>query len=81
MDHALEQIELDQQMEELMCQLTDREANIIRYRYGLYDDRVHTLEETGKKFNLTRERIRQIEKDVMMRLRDYVRKHTESFKP
>jgi len=78
-DHAIEQIALDQQMEELMHQLTEREANIVRYRYGLFDGRVHTLEETGKKFNLTRERIRQIEKDVMKRLREYVVKNLEDF--
>ena len=78
-DKAIAQIELDQQMEELMSQLTDREANIIRFRYGLTDGKVHTLEETGKEFSLTRERIRQIEKDVMKRLRIYVTDHEEDF--
>ncbi|HPO14781.1 MAG TPA: RNA polymerase sigma factor RpoD/SigA [Candidatus Hydrogenedentes bacterium] len=80
-DKAIEQIELDQQMEELMRQLTDREGNIIRYRYGLSDGMVHTLEETGKAFSLTRERIRQIEKDVMKRLRLYVASHQDDFTP
>jgi RNA polymerase primary sigma factor len=80
-DTTIQQIELDQQMEELMGQLTDREANIIRYRYGLTDGQVHTLEETGKHFGLTRERIRQIEKDVMKRLRVYVGDHPEDFQP
>ncbi len=80
-DKAIEQIELDQQMDELMKQLTDREANIIRYRYGLSDGMVHTLEETGKTFNLTRERIRQIEKDVMKRLRMFVTTHQDDFTP
>ena len=78
-DKAIEQIGLDQQMEELMHQLTEREANIIRYRYGLIDGKVHTLEETGREFELTRERIRQIEKDVMRRLRSYVGEHAEDF--
>ncbi|HEX73180.1 MAG TPA: RNA polymerase sigma factor RpoD/SigA [Candidatus Hydrogenedentes bacterium] len=77
---AIEQIELDQQMEALMSQLTDREAKIIRYRYGLIDGKVHTLEETGRAYNLTRERIRQIEKDVMKRLRDFVTDHKEDFR-
>lgn len=81
LDRAIEQIVLDQQMEVLMQQLNDREANIIRYRYGLLDGKVHTLEETGRKFNLTRERIRQIEKDVMKRLRDFVSEHQEDFQP
>jgi len=79
-DKAIEQIELDQQMEDLMKELTEREANIIRYRYGLADGRAHTLEETGKKFKLTRERIRQIEKDVMRRLRTYVADREADFR-
>jgi len=80
-DKAIVQFELDQQMEKLMGQLTPREANIIRYRYGLMDSKAHTLEETGHEFNLTRERIRQIEKDVMKRLRGFVAKHMADFKP
>jgi len=80
-DRAIEQIELDQQMSELMKELSDREADIIRYRYGLLDGKAHTLEETGKKFRLTRERIRQIEKDVMKRLRTYVSAHQDDFRP
>ena len=80
-DKAIVQFELDQQMEKLMSQLTPREANIMRCRYGLMDGKAHTLEETGREFNLTRERIRQIEKDVMRRLRGFVAKHTADFKP
>jgi RNA polymerase primary sigma factor len=79
MNVALEQVELDQQLAELMSELSEREANIIRFRYGLDDGKSHTLEETGKQFNLTRERIRQIEKDVMKRLKAYVDSHAESF--
>ncbi len=78
---AIEQIGLDQEMEELMKELNPREENIIRYRYGLLDGRAHTLEETGRHFSLTRERIRQIEKDVMRRLRSYVTEHSEDFRP
>lgn len=78
-DRAIEQIELDQQMAELMKELSDREADIIKYRYGLLDGKAHTLEETGKKFRLTRERIRQIEKDVMKRLRTFVKTHEDDF--
>ncbi|HOE67601.1 MAG TPA: RNA polymerase sigma factor RpoD/SigA [Candidatus Hydrogenedentes bacterium] len=81
LDPAILQLELDQQLEELMKQLNTREENILRYRYGLMDGKAHTLEETGRKFNLTRERIRQIENDVMRRLRGYVTEHTEDFKP
>jgi RNA polymerase primary sigma factor len=78
---ALDQFTLDQQMEELMKELSDREQNILRYRYGISDGRAHTLEETGKQFSLTRERIRQIERDVMKRLRVYVAGHEEDFRP
>lgn len=80
-DQAIEQIEIDQQLEELMKQLTERESHIVRYRYGLMDGKAHTLEETGRRFNLTRERIRQIENDVMRRLRGYVAEHAEDFSP
>lgn len=78
-DQAIVQIELDQELEELMKQLTQRERNIVRFRYGLMDGRAHTLEETGRKFNLTRERIRQIENDVMKRLRMYVSDRKDDF--
>lgn len=81
LDKAIEQIELDQQMFELMKELSEREASIIKYRYGLLDGKAHTLEETGKKFKLTRERIRQIEKDVMKRLRSFVNVHKDDFQP
>jgi RNA polymerase primary sigma factor len=80
-DKAIAQFEFDQQMEELMKQLTPRESNILRYRYGLMDGKAHTLEETGREFNLTRERIRQIEKDAMKRLRGFVAQNAEDFRP
>jgi len=76
---VVEQIQLDQQLSELMKQLTEREAAIIQYRYGLMDGKAHTLEETGRQFNLTRERIRQIENDVMRRLRQHVAEHGEEY--
>ncbi len=76
---AIQQIEIDQQLQELMKELTEREANIIKFRYGLIDGKAHTLEQTGREFGLTRERIRQIENDVMKRLRNYVKEHAEQF--
>ena len=81
MDDAIAQIELDQQLTELLGQLTGREADIMRFRYGLTDGQAHTLEQTGKKFGLTRERIRQIENDSMRRLRAYVAEHGDDFGP
>lgn len=80
-DKAIAQFELDQEMEELMGQLSQRESGILRYRYGLADGKAHTLEETGREFSLTRERIRQIEKDAMKRLRSFVASHIDDFKP
>ena len=81
LDDAITQFELDQQMTELLKELTPRESNIIKFRYGLADGKAHTLEETGAQFSLTRERIRQIEKDVMKRLRVYVLDHADDFQP
>ena len=78
---AIAQLELDQQMEDLLKELTERESGIIRYRYGLEDAKAHTLEQTGKQFNLTRERIRQIEKNVLKRLASYAQEHEEDFRP
>jgi RNA polymerase primary sigma factor len=49
--------------------LTPREARILRLRFGLHNGHSYTLEEVGKKFGLTRERIRQIEGRALRRLR------------
>ena len=49
--------------------LTDREENVIRMRFGLDDGIPRTLEEVGKEFNITRERIRQIEAKALRKLR------------
>jgi len=81
LDQAIVQFELDQQMEELLKELTPREENIIRYRYGLEDGKAHTLEQTGQAFDLTRERIRQIEKNVLSKLGAYAREHGDEFRP
>ncbi len=58
-----------ERIDEVLNQLTDREARVIRLRYGLEDGRTHTLEEVGKEFNVTRERIRQIEAKALKKLR------------
>ncbi len=81
MDGALVQFQIDEQMTELMSELSEREASIIKYRYGLADGKAHTLEETGREFSLTRERIRQIEKDGMRRLRAFVGDRKDDFRP
>ena len=53
----------------VLSTLSDREANIIRMRFGIGRDRAMTLEEVGKEFSLTRERIRQIEAKALRKLR------------
>lgn len=60
---------LREQLEELMCALSQREVRILQMRFGLIDGQTHTLEEVGRKFGLTRERIRQIEAQALTRLR------------
>jgi RNA polymerase primary sigma factor len=60
---------VNEDIREALSSLTPREAKIINLRYGLRDGREHTLEEVGQKYGLTRERIRQIEKDALRKLR------------
>ncbi|MEO1164939.1 MAG: sigma-70 family RNA polymerase sigma factor, partial [Chloroflexota bacterium] len=60
---------LKEKMDELLGTLTPREARILRLRFGIQNGRSYTLEEVGKKFGLTRERIRQIEGRALRRLR------------
>ncbi len=60
---------LKEQLEDVLSTLTDREAKVLRLRFGLEDGRSRTLEEVGKVFNVTRERIRQIEAKALRKLR------------
>ncbi len=60
---------LKEQLEEVLSTLTDREANVLRLRFGLIDGRSRTLEEVGARFKVTRERIRQIEAKALRKLR------------
>lgn len=60
---------LKERMEELLNTLTPREARILRLRFGLDNGRSYTLEEIGRKFGLTRERIRQIQMEALRKLR------------
>jgi RNA polymerase primary sigma factor len=60
---------LHERIEEVLGTLSPREARILRLRFGLDDDHPYTLEEVGRKFGLTRERIRQIEGKALRRLR------------
>ena len=60
---------LREQLDEVLDTLTDREENVIRLRFGLDDGKMRTLEDVGKVFNVTRERIRQIEAKALRKLR------------
>ena len=64
--------ELDAQtIRELLGSLTGRERRIVELRFGLTDDRPQTLGEVGERFGVTRERIRQVEKKTLAKLRSY----------
>jgi len=60
---------LKEQLSEVLSTLTPREEKVLRLRFGLEDGRTRTLEEVGKEFNVTRERIRQIEAKALRKLR------------
>jgi RNA polymerase sigma factor (sigma-70 family) len=68
-ESAVEHGDMVDRLNELIDRLPDREALIVRLRFGLYDGRAHTLDEVGKKLGLTRERIRQLEKLALAKLR------------
>ena len=68
MDAASKQL-LKEQIEDVLDTLTPREQRVLQLRFGLEDGRSRTLEEVGKEFNVTRERIRQIEAKALRKLR------------
>ena len=67
-DHMIDEA-LITALNEALETLTDREEKVLRMRYGLLDGRNYTLEEVGKEFGVTRERIRQIESKALRKLR------------
>lgn len=67
---SAEHVLLEEEVEEILGCLTDREKRIIQLRFGFVGGRIWTLEEVGKEFNVTRERIRQIEAKALRHLRD-----------
>lgn len=69
-DKIIENKLLAEELEKLLEGLSSREENVIRLRFGLNDDKTRTLEEIAKIFGLTRERIRQIEKKAMIKLKN-----------
>lgn len=67
---AVSQTMLRQQLMEILDTLSPREAKVLRLRYGLDDGRPRTLEEVGREFNVTRERVRQIEAKALRKIRN-----------
>jgi RNA polymerase primary sigma factor len=68
-DAAISQV-LRDQIEDVLDTLTDRESRVLRLRFGLLGGRSHTLEEVGREFGVTRERIRQIEAKALRKMRE-----------
>ena len=60
---------LREQLDKVLAMLEPREEQVLRMRYGLNDGKARTLEEVGKEFNVTRERIRQIESKALRKLK------------
>lgn len=83
-DEAANQAMLREQLEEILSTLSDREKRVLELRFGLIDGVPKTLEDVGKEFNVTRERIRQIEAKAIRKLRrpgkgDKIKDYLESF--
>jgi RNA polymerase primary sigma factor len=68
LDMATDQV-LQEKVSKVLNSLTPREGRVIQLRFGLKDGRAHTLDEVGRKFGVTRERIRQIEAKALRKLR------------
>ena len=68
-ERTVMQVRLKEQVDEVLGKLPEREEKVLRLRFGLDDGRERTLEEVGREFNVTRERIRQIEAKALRRLR------------
>ncbi|MEK7590313.1 MAG: sigma-70 family RNA polymerase sigma factor [Patescibacteria group bacterium] len=67
---------LKEKIKEIIVDLAPREQKILQMRFGLEDGITHTLEEVGKEFNVTRERIRQIEAKALNKIKDHEKSHT-----
>jgi RNA polymerase primary sigma factor len=71
---------LKEKLQTVLCTLTERERKVLEYRFGLLDGSERTLEEVGRQYKVTRERIRQIEAKALRKLRHPTRlTHLQGF--
>jgi len=77
-DNIIEEIGREQ-VREIVKVLDDREKQILKLRFGLDGEEIHTLEEIGATFNITRERVRQIEKKTLQKLKLQCEKNKDKF--
>lgn len=68
---------MQQRLKDILSRLESREQEILKLRFGLDGYEIHTLEDIGKNFNITRERVRQIEKNTLKKLK---RKYTKELR-
>ncbi len=73
--------QLKDEVDELLDHLTPRERDVLKYRYGLRDARVQTLEEIGRRLNVTRERVRQIQNEAVGKLRQMMEENESIHEP
>ena len=76
-DKIIKEDQLTEMRELLENVLADREKEILELRYGLYNKKIHTLKEIGEILNITRERVRQIEKKAIMKLKNHFKEYKD----
>ena len=76
-DKIIKEDQLVEMKELLEKVLNERESLILEYRYGLYDNKIHTLKEIGEQMGITRERVRQIEKKAITKLKEHLEEYKD----
>ena len=76
-EKIIKEDQLSEMRDLLDSTLTEREKEILELRYGLYNNKIHTLKEIGAILNITRERVRQIEKKAIIKLKNHFKEYKE----